>query len=298
MKIGKTVTPAKAVANEANSKKSTGPKSARGKSYASRGSIKYGIFTPNMLLPGESQTEFDQVQRQHIADFAPVGSGEFDYVEDYTWCYWRKRRLRRAEAGEITKVLCEFNPRAVLTASEHTIPYLQAVADMKELDKIEEQISLQARVSSENLDWLRKLDYGEAKDLVRMSELGQETEGRVNERSCGEVPPAAESQELTGAENAAMSPDDGGMVRDLLLSRLECLKKRICEETVYHGEYPPRKIEAIRNALQVPQDAVLDRLMRYENHLDKKMMNALQHLERLQRLRRGEEVPPPSARVG
>jgi CRISPR/Cas system-associated endonuclease Cas1 len=41
-----------------------------------------------------------------------------------------------------------------------------------------------------------------------------------------------------------------------------------------------------------PADAT-DKLLRYEAHLDKQLYRAMGQLERLQRLRRGESVPPP-----
>jgi hypothetical protein len=66
---------------------------------------------------------------------------------------------------------------------------------------------------------------------------------------------------------------------------------------VYHGKYAAFKLEATKNALELPQEAVLNRLTRYENHLLLNMYRAEHQLERMQRLRRGEEVPPPAVRV-
>jgi hypothetical protein len=256
--------------------------------------LKYGILAADMLVPGESSLEFEQVRRKLFTDFAPVGSGESDKVEVYFANYWRLPRVYRAEAGEITKSLSEFNPRAEIATSEHAGPYRQAVADLKELEKIEEEISLQALVSLENLDWLRKLPYGEAaKDFVGIIELAQRAESSEDQG----MPTAAESQNPTSDNNAATSPEDGGFVRNLLLNGLEPLKNTIRREIIHHGEYLPRRVKAKRNALLVPQEAVLNRLMRYENNLLQNMYRAQHELERMQRLRRGDEVPPPSARV-
>lgn len=294
MKVRKTVTAAKAAANKKNSGKSTGAKTVRGKGVARMNALKYGILAADMLLPGESRLEFEQVRRKLFTDFAPVGSGESDKVEVYLANYWRLPRVYRAEAGEITKSLSEFNPRAEIATSEHAGPYRQAVADLKELEKIEEEIGLQALVSSENLDWLRKLPYGEvAKDLVGIIELAQDAESREGRG----MPPAAESEMPASDNRAATSPEDGSFVRDLLLNGVECLKNTIRQEILYHGEYLPRRLKAKRNALQVPQEAVLNRFMRYENHLLQNMYRAQHELERMQRLRRGDVVPPPSARV-
>ncbi len=298
MKIRKTVTPAKVAANQKNSRKSTGPKSARGKWFASKNATQHGILSRDLRLPGESHIEFEHLSRELITDLAPVGSDEFIQVKIYFASWWRLQRVWRAEAGESAKQLNEFNPRAEIATSEHTRPYRRAVTELKHLEKIEEQISLQALVSAENLDWLRKLSYGETlNDFVRMIELVRDGKSR-EERSPGqEIPPAAESRMPGSARSADTPPDDGGLTRDLLLNSLESLKNTIRQEILYHGEYLPRRVEAKRNSLHVPQEAVLNRLMRYENHLMNNMYRAQHNLERMQRLRRGEEVPPPAVRV-
>ena len=58
-----------------------------------------------------------------------------------------------------------------------------------------------------------------------------------------------------------------------------------------------RRAEAQRNALLIPQVAVLDRLLRYESHLLRNIERDENALERMQRLRRSEKVPPPPARI-
>ena len=219
-------------ANRKNAKNSSGPKSVQGKRFASRNAIRHGILASDLLLPGESRAEFDWVRERLFSDLAPVGFRESVQAEIYGANYWRLRRVYRAETGEITKLLCELNPAAELATAEHSRQYLQATSDLKELEKIEEQISLQARVSSENLEWLRKLPYGEpANALVLMIELVQTHESREDSRTGREETSAVtESPEPASAESAATSPEDGGFTRDLLLNSLECLKKAIVQE--------------------------------------------------------------------
>ncbi len=54
------------------------------------------------------------------------------------------------------------------------------------------------------------------------------------------------------------------------------------------------KEEAARQAADVlPEAPVLDKIMRYETTLERQMYRAMDQLERLQRRRAGEEVPPP-----
>ena len=84
--------------------------------------------------------------------------------------------------------------------------------------------------------------------------------------------------------------------RALLAGGLERLRTAIREEQLRHSEFLLLRVAAERDALLVPKDAALDRFMRYDNHLLRKRSNAELALERMQRLRRGEEVPPPPAR--
>jgi hypothetical protein len=54
------------------------------------------------------------------------------------------------------------------------------------------------------------------------------------------------------------------------------------------------KEEAARQAAEVlPSPAVLDKILRYEATVERQLYRAMNQLERLQRRRNGEEVPPP-----
>jgi hypothetical protein len=81
----------------------------------------------------------------------------------------------------------------------------------------------------------------------------------------------------------------------LLLNGLSRLKDAIIQEEVYHLDYIPLNVTAKSNALQVPQEAVLNRLTRYENHLLRHLYRAQHELERMKRIRLGDKVAPPSA---
>jgi hypothetical protein len=53
--------------------------------------------------------------------------------------------------------------------------------------------------------------------------------------------------------------------------------------------------EARQAAAVLPSAEVLDKIMRYETKLERQLHRAMSQLERLQRRRRGEAVPPPLA---
>jgi hypothetical protein len=47
----------------------------------------------------------------------------------------------------------------------------------------------------------------------------------------------------------------------------------------------------------LPSAEVLEKIQRYETKLQRQMYRAMAQLERLQRIRKGEDVPPPMAVV-
>jgi len=52
------------------------------------------------------------------------------------------------------------------------------------------------------------------------------------------------------------------------------------------------------NRLRLPDPASLQRIVQYESHIQRQLSRAYAQLERLQRLRAGDQVPPPwSARL-
>jgi len=53
------------------------------------------------------------------------------------------------------------------------------------------------------------------------------------------------------------------------------------------------ELDAQVRSLASPDEGASDRVLRYETHLDRQLYRALDQLERLQRRRNGESVPPP-----
>jgi hypothetical protein len=52
-------------------------------------------------------------------------------------------------------------------------------------------------------------------------------------------------------------------------------------------------LDAEARSFSMPSGDATDKLLRYEAHLDRQLYRAMDQLERLQRQRKGENVPPP-----
>jgi hypothetical protein len=100
------VSPEKLQANRDNAKRSTGPRTPRGKRNCSRNALKHGILSKDLVIRSgegrESIKDFQDLLSQLIEDLHPSGRAEESLVEMVAICDWRFRRALRAEVGEIT----------------------------------------------------------------------------------------------------------------------------------------------------------------------------------------------------
>lgn len=110
----KTLTPKKVVANRANAKFSTGPRTERGKRAARLNAVKFGFFSEELVIPlcdGEEAEEkyrwlLNAVQQQ----YQPAGVMETWFVEQIAGTMWRFRRGTRAERGSSLVNLWDAQP--------------------------------------------------------------------------------------------------------------------------------------------------------------------------------------------
>ncbi|MEJ2648370.1 MAG: hypothetical protein P8016_08200 [Sedimentisphaerales bacterium] len=87
-------TEAQIKANRENAKKSTGPRTARGKEVVSQNALKHGLCAKKNVIRTESQEEFDMFRDVMIEDLEPMGGMEFMLAQRIVALSWR---LRRAE---------------------------------------------------------------------------------------------------------------------------------------------------------------------------------------------------------
>jgi len=89
---------AKLAANRANAEKSTGPKSDEGKARSSRNSFKHGLYSKQLVLPGEDPAALDALKADLRSEHQPANETEEILVNELAEQYWRLRRARRLEA--------------------------------------------------------------------------------------------------------------------------------------------------------------------------------------------------------
>jgi hypothetical protein len=89
-------------ANQRNALKSTGPRTPEGKAAIRRNALKHGLFSQEVLLPGEDEAALKDLGNTLRDELQPVGKLENMLVDKIIAAYWRLRRLGRVEAGIFT----------------------------------------------------------------------------------------------------------------------------------------------------------------------------------------------------
>jgi len=99
----------KVEANRRNALKSTGPKTAAGKTTVARNAVKNGFFSKWLLIQHrdgkESKEEYEGFYADAREYYAPLGWLEELWMEKIVVGSWRLRRLIRCESGQIARAL-------------------------------------------------------------------------------------------------------------------------------------------------------------------------------------------------
>ncbi|MDF9787857.1 hypothetical protein [Polynucleobacter sphagniphilus] len=81
----------------AKSSRSGGPQTDEGKKIASQNALKTGAYSNTLILPGEDESQFRQIEDQFARDFHPEDMAEIAMVRDLAVLAWKKIRLENLE---------------------------------------------------------------------------------------------------------------------------------------------------------------------------------------------------------
>jgi hypothetical protein len=81
----------------AKSSRSGGPRTDEGKRIASANALKTGAYSNTLVLPGEDESQFRQIEDQFVRDFHPEDMAEIAMVRDLAVLAWKKVRLENLE---------------------------------------------------------------------------------------------------------------------------------------------------------------------------------------------------------
>lgn len=286
-------------ANRQNAAKSTGPSTEAGKALAARNSLKHGLLAKEIVITAgegaENQDEFDALLADLKDQFEPQGALEEMLVEKIVASYWRLRRAHRFEVGliraRLDSVTGDFyadedyaNNHKNQTDEEIDRGIEQEKEGIKDWEKDKKDLSKMHRGGKpldEIADWDDNWEWLAEKVNDILPEMDEDT-----------TPDPKEMRQLLNTQ-ANWSDDQ------IWQAHIE-----LCDDRIkYHKEQIlalQKEKESNKLALQVqmklgsiPEGDDLNRLLKYEGAIERQFYKAIDQLERLQRLRKGDNVPAP-----
>jgi hypothetical protein len=286
----KTMSLKQLAANRRNAQKSTGPKTLNGRAISKMNALKHGILSAAVVVRGkcikESDKELTAIRRRFWKDWNPIGATEEMLVDKIVTTLWRLSRVLRAESGEIALSVDGGHWNRRCKGNDNTI-----MAWARERDPV--SLMIQSAIGNDFL----------ANELKALRAL-VEKEGILTEAAIQSVMISAEANSVTkdleklrsrleqnpdGLDESALRAKHKEQVLAYIDSKqwLFSLFKYDCEQREKMEE------EEQQAAAVLPSIQVLDKIMRYGTMLQRELSRDMILLERLQRRRLGEAVPPP-----
>jgi hypothetical protein len=271
-----TITDKKLKANRENAKKSTGPKTLRGKAYSRCNAVKHGLFSRGMTdfeALHEDPQQYEELLTGLWDQHEPVGKAEEIEVERIAICCWRLKRAWRYENAANLAARRDF-VRAELQYQE---PYC------KERDKEEEAIVLLLREAEKSIEETGEVSQELKQRIVALVPPFESLWATFNNIAQEQV-----SQPSVSPIFEKFSPRWRSWV-----VAMKTVKYLIREFEQMANRRWMNVWEAACGTHAIPNSEVLDRLLRYETTIDRALNRALDRLDRLQRRRLGQPVCLP-----
>jgi hypothetical protein len=299
MKVNIETSAAKSKANRQNSLKSTGPKSETGKKVVSQNPLKHGLLASALVLKTDSFKESEVEFRGLLADLAvelqPVGCLEELQVERIASCYWRLRRVARAESGHIRAQLdgllwrvarqktAEYEVQKELLGAEDTaaiVPTTTLMCDflIGVLEDTRDEIVTESAVGDQTQRVLKRLLAASGLDIGFICSI---LSGSTFESAKGPLQQHA-------ASSPAISPDQAKSVLvgllDREIDRIGKIRRLLAKNHI--AEVSARILSSL-----LPERDDAEKILRYETSIERQLWRAIGMLERLQARRLGLATP-------
>ncbi|MBZ5652885.1 MAG: hypothetical protein LAO18_20645 [Acidobacteriia bacterium] len=259
----------------------------------------------------ESLEEFHALLEDLGDAYDPVGVVEEILVQTIATTLWRKARVIRAENGEIRKQLDTAAADRALPNSDKG-NFDLAISEMElrlynAENPTDQKMSTMERLSAAQLAQRTLREHGSGLDylsvLLRRAKSEIQSQGFISERLRKKIFSTVCFWDYGFALGCLSGgPGRGGPKDSLsetetsnadLLAIIENRLERLGTFKEYSVEREKLAADAEGKALSLPSANAIDKLLRYEAHLDRQLYRAMDQLERLQRQRKGENVLPP-----
>jgi hypothetical protein len=295
-----------------------GPNTEAGKAAVRLNPVTHGVLSTTPVIPGlEHQEDWEAHISGVVESLAPQGRLETTLTVRAGLLLWRLMRLARYEtemiAADLERAEIDFArrhpPTAPSTESNDMArsslrTYQEALSLLERLPSLSDDTSVEGEVVAAALSCV--LDCTEAGLNLEIRNIPGVPEDLYWEEFDGWTGNLVR-QAISVIADCAGSPPESLLEGAIEQARSDVqsaevylrLAEQRAEENARAAEEQARQVAAdldrLRRECLLPNDSVLQKVIRYEAHLNRQLYQALHELEALQSRRRGE--PTPLARV-
>jgi hypothetical protein len=243
--------------------------------------LRHGVLSRYTVLPWEDAAEYHDLVAALVSEHTPRGPTEEHLVEELAGVLWRKRRLRLAEAAAHRRGLES-------TFSSYRETAKAALAHITKADRSVDVSEAVHVTAADTQDELRDMDDDEVMTRRALDILGS----RRNDAYESALAALREDTQGWWADTLTLKPDELEDDEEPATADVDGLR-RFLEDKVLPwfeerkeeiGQRPLLRDQAFGESLDPDK---LERLARYEVHLDRKLERMLSMLLRLKDLRQG-----------
>jgi hypothetical protein len=284
--------------NRTNQLAAGGPRTEAAKMRSSKNALKFGIFSRATLLKSESRSKYQSLLEGLWATFQPEGKLEELLVEKLGTNVWRYRRLLISECAEIRKTT-ELPPIEFPSTDVDVREYIKSLGTSSLTESMISRISDPdvfercIEMLSELMQQIKENGFSEENDMFVLEKIYGETDENNTRRTLKDKWSACYATAcVTEEERTREGYATPEMCKQRILRAISAEIKQLRRDRVNRDLIASKRrmVECLRQS--VPDTPGLDRLLRYESSLERSFDRTLNQLERLQRIRRGQPLPP------
>ena len=238
--------------------------------------MKHGILSRYTVLSHESHADYESLVNSLMDEHLPAGATEQHLIEELASVIWRKRRVLQAEGATINKGLKE-SARSAKTVIPAAAPFEMGMSgegtDIRDLmDLTPEDVTESQRDARHDLDATKK-----ASAILRKGG------DRAYDKALRALLPDSREWWESYVEEDEYTADVEGL-KTFIQEHLEPLCYQQEKESCHHDAIVNQTIGEGLQAFK------LEKLSRYETHLDRKFERTLGMLLKLKEIRNGRAV--------
>ncbi len=216
-------TAAQLTANGLNAQRSTGPKTAEGKTTSSRNAVKHGLSSPFTVLAHEDQDEFNQLIDCLTEEHQPTNPHQAFLIDQLAIGTWNLARAQRLQTkafeqlaspapddsdpdARIVARMFEANPNALTTiqryAAQAERSYYKAYHELIAAKQIQDRGGLVSMLDSKTLDHV--INAPMPNHPLYASQYGNPKKPSAQNKPTTPMPPAKPSLRSQMPENLAL----------------------------------------------------------------------------------------------